>query len=98
MNSVKLQDTKSIYRNQLCSYILITIRKRSVKKKKPVDNCIKKSKISRNKYSMLGVWLTACDMLELWLPLAFQGDGTILNPPSVKLMNTSVAGLEAPEL
>jgi len=45
MNSVKLQDTKSMHRNPLYFYTLINNRKRN----NPIYNSIKKNKIKNNK-------------------------------------------------
>ena len=53
MNSVKLQDTKLIYRNLLFSYTLMTIRKRK-QENNPIYNCVKKNKIPRNKLNQGG--------------------------------------------
>ena len=49
-NTIKLQDTKSIYKNLLCSYILTTkISKRDTEKNNCIYYCSKKDKIMRNK-------------------------------------------------
>ena len=63
MNLAKLQDTKSIYKNQLYFYTLISnyqkekLRKHSQKKKKentPIYNCIKKNKMPGNEFNQGG--------------------------------------------
>ena len=49
MNSVKVQDTKSIYRNLLHFYTLIMNYEKEKLRKQSIYNCIKKNKIHRNK-------------------------------------------------
>ena len=50
MNSVKLQDTKSIHKNVLCFYTLITSYHRN-QGNNPINICIKNNKILRNKFN-----------------------------------------------
>jgi len=52
MNSVKLQDTKSIYRNQLHFYTLIMNSQKQINN--PIYHYIKKNKVPRNKFNQGG--------------------------------------------
>ena len=52
-NSVKLQDIKSINKNQLCFNTLIMNYQRN-QENDPIYNCIKKNKISINKFNQGG--------------------------------------------
>lgn len=48
INTVNLQDTKAMYKNLLCSYILtITFQKTKQNERKIICNCNQKNKISR---------------------------------------------------
>ena len=53
MNSVKLQDTKSMYRNLWHFYTLINYRKKELKNN-PFYNHIKKNKIPKGKFNQEG--------------------------------------------
>ena len=53
INSVELQDTKSICKNLLHFYTLINYRKRN-KENNPIYNHIRNNKIPRNKFNQGG--------------------------------------------
>ena len=52
MNSVKLQDTKSIHKNQLGFCTAIANCQKDIKS--TIYNCIRKNKIPRNKFNQEG--------------------------------------------
>lgn len=70
MNSINVEDTKSIYTNQLhFSALTMNYLKRKLAEKNPTYNIIKKNKILRNKFNQEGKDLHTENYKTLWKKL-----------------------------